>query len=102
MVLLISWCRWCTSGRSCHLFTVARSTKHTATPPAVAAICWNIDGCCGAPIAAAGCCTGAGGVGGAARAGTFELGYEGGGLLQEEDKKYGIFINYVKVSSSED
>uniref|UniRef100_A0A1B0AZY8 Uncharacterized protein n=1 Tax=Glossina palpalis gambiensis TaxID=67801 RepID=A0A1B0AZY8_9MUSC len=88
----MSWCRWCSSSRSCNLF-VARSAKHTATPPAVAAICWNIDGCCGAPTAAAGCCTGTGGGAGAARAGTFELGYEGGGLLKEEDKMYGIFVN---------
>jgi len=34
----------------------------TATPPAVAAICWNIDGCCGAgmPTALGGALMGAG------------------------------------------
>lgn len=43
----------------------------TATPPAVAAICWNIEGCCGAgmPTALGGAAIGAGG-GAAARAGT--------------------------------
>lgn len=66
----------------------------TATPPAVAAICWNIDGCCGAagmPTALGGAAAGTGG--GAARA--TGAGAGAGALLQDKNKKH-IFI-YINI-----
>lgn len=66
--------------------TVCPIAEPTATPPAVAAICWNIEGCWGAgmPTALGGAETGAGGGGGAAaRAGT-GAGAGAGALLQLE------------------
>lgn len=50
------------------------TVEPTATPPAVAAICLNIDGCCGAPTAEDGAPTVAGGDAAAVRAGTFGVG----------------------------
>lgn len=85
----------------------------TATPPAVAAICWNIDGCCGAgmPTALGGALMGAGtgaeaagagarvwtgaGAGAGARACTGAVRRVEGGGLAERPRRTILFVLFV-------